>query len=114
MINLALIMPALTLEDLKRIVHLARLEHDPETENQLLTQLNEFFAYVKQMQQVDTHNVEPLFTPLSVSQDVYLRLREDVVTEPESEEERIAARDFVLKNAPAAEDGYFLVPKVIE
>lgn len=103
-------MAALTLKDLERITHLARLEPEPATQEQLLTQLNGFFELVEQMQAVDTSNVEPLYTPLSIAQDVQLRLREDKVTEPAS----ITARDDALRNAPATENGFFLVPKVIE
>ena len=59
------------------------------------------------MQTVDTAGIEPLTHPVAVLQDVQLRLQDDVVTETNQ-------RDAYLRNAPAAEQGLFLVPKVIE
>ena len=73
----------------------------------MLAQLNGFFGIVEQMRAVDTRGVEPLSTPLSAVQEVRLRLRDDVVTEPDE-------REANQRSAPAVEDGLFLVPKVIE
>lgn len=103
-------MAALTTQDLQHITQLAKLASDPATETQLLAQLNDFFRLVEQMQAVPTDHVEPLYTPLSVVQDIHLRLRPDQVTEPACQQ----ARDMAMRNAPEAEDGFFLVPKVIE
>ncbi len=97
----------LTLHDVQRIAHLARLELRPAEEAEMLTQLNDFFGVVEQMGAVDTAGVEPLYTPLSAVQEVHLRLRDDVVTE-------VDRRDTNLVNAPALDAGLFLVPKVIE
>ena len=103
-------MAALTIQDLHHIAQLAKLEPDPATETQLLAQLNDFFQLVEQMQAVPTENVAPLYTPLSIHQEVHLRLRPDEVTEPASPE----IRDKLMRNAPETENGFFLVPKVIE
>jgi aspartyl-tRNA(Asn)/glutamyl-tRNA(Gln) amidotransferase subunit C len=73
----------------------------------MLTRLNSFFGIVEAMRAVDTTGVEPLAHPLAVIQDVQLRLRDDVVSEPDQ-------RAANQQNAPAVEDGLFLVPKVIE
>jgi aspartyl-tRNA(Asn)/glutamyl-tRNA(Gln) amidotransferase subunit C len=98
---------ALTLTDVKRIAHLARLElADAEAEHTLV-QLNDFFGLVEQMQAVDTKGIEPLAHPIEQIEDVALRLREDVVTE-------IVQRDEFQRPAPAVQDGLYLVPKVIE
>ncbi|MBC7469544.1 MAG: Asp-tRNA(Asn)/Glu-tRNA(Gln) amidotransferase subunit GatC [Ramlibacter sp.] len=97
---------ALTLEDVSRIAHLARLELEPVEAAAMLTQLNGFFGIVEQMSAVDTSGVEPLYTPLSAIQEVHLRLREDAVTETNH-------RELNQRSAPAVEDGLFLVPKVI-
>ncbi|MBS0403774.1 MAG: aspartyl/glutamyl-tRNA amidotransferase subunit C, partial [Proteobacteria bacterium] len=51
--------------------------------------------------------VEPLAHPLAAVQDVQLRLREDVASEPDQ-------RQAHQQSAPAVEDGLFLVPRVIE
>jgi aspartyl-tRNA(Asn)/glutamyl-tRNA(Gln) amidotransferase subunit C len=97
----------LTPEDVSRIAHLARLALTPDEEPVMLAQLNGFFSIVEQMGAVDTSGVEPLYTPLSAIQDVPLRLREDAVTESNE-------REANQRNAPAVEDGLFLVPRVIE
>ena len=98
---------ALTLQDVSRIAHLARLELSGEEESRMLAQLNDFFSHVEQMSGVDTRGVEPLYTPLSAVQAVELRLRDDAVTESNQ-------REANQKSAPAVEEGLFLVPKVIE
>ena len=98
---------ALTLTDVKRIAHLARLElADAEAEH-TLAQFNDFFGLVEQMQAVDTKGIEPLAHPIEQIEDVALRLREDAVTE-------IVQRDEFQRPAPAVQDGLYLVPKVIE
>ena len=97
----------LTLHDVHVIAHLARLDLGADESQAMLEQLNDFFAIVERMSTVDTAGIEPLYTPLSAVRDVRLRLRDDVVTE----EDR---RDENLGNAPAVDEGLFLVPKVIE
>ncbi len=98
---------ALAPSDVSRIAQLARLELRDDEQAAMLTQLNEFFAIVEKMRAVDTSGVEPLYTPLSAIEDVTLRLREDAVTEHDRREANMA-------NAPARDEGLFLVPKVIE
>ena len=97
----------LTLQDVRRIAHLSRLDLRSDEEQSMLEQLNEFFGVVAQMNAVDTAGVEPLYTPLSAMQAVSLPLREDEVTE-------VDEREANLRNAPASDAGLFLVPKVIE
>jgi aspartyl-tRNA(Asn)/glutamyl-tRNA(Gln) amidotransferase subunit C len=94
-------------EDVSRIAHLARLELSHAEGSAMQTQLNDFFKIVEQMSAVDTSGLEPLHTPLSAIGNVELRLRADAVTETNNREANMA-------NAPAAEDGLFLVPRVIE
>ena len=101
---------ALTSSDVSRIAQLARLALREDESAAMLAQLNGFFEIVEQMRAVDTTGVEPLYTPLSAIEDVTLRLREDVVSEPPSHESRAAN----MANAPAQDAGLFLVPKVIE
>lgn len=98
---------ALTPDDIQRLAHLARLELSAEQQALTLTQLNGFFRTVTAMSAVDTTGVEPLAHPLAAVQEVALRLRDDVVSEPDQ-------RQTNQQNAPAVEDGLFLVPKVIE
>ena len=98
---------ALTPDDIRRIQHLARLELQPHESERMLTQINGFFGIVEAMRAVDTAGIEPLAHPVAAVQDVQLRLRDDVVSEPD-------AREANQRSAPAVERGLFLVPKVIE
>jgi len=98
---------ALTPQDIDRIANLARLELSAAESERMLTQINGFFAIVEKMRAVDTAGVEPLSHPVAAVQDVALRLREDVVSEPNQ-------REANQRSAPAVERGLFLVPKVIE
>lgn len=98
---------SLTSSDIARIANLARLELQPTESERLLTQMNDFFGIVEQMRSVDTQGLEPLAHPVVTLPDVALRLRPDVVSEPNQ-------REANQKSAPAVERGLFLVPKVIE
>ncbi|HTH76610.1 MAG TPA: Asp-tRNA(Asn)/Glu-tRNA(Gln) amidotransferase subunit GatC [Trinickia sp.] len=98
---------ALTLTDVKRIAHLARLELADADCEHTLARLNEFFGLVEQMQAVDTSGIAPLAHPIEQIEDVALRLREDVVTET-------VEREANQRRAPATQEGLYLVPKVIE
>jgi aspartyl-tRNA(Asn)/glutamyl-tRNA(Gln) amidotransferase subunit C len=94
-------------QDIARIANLARLELSPDESARLLVQTNDFFNIVEKMRAVDTTGVEPLAHPLESIQAVSLRLRDDVVSEPDH-------REANQQTAPAVENGLFLVPKVIE
>jgi aspartyl-tRNA(Asn)/glutamyl-tRNA(Gln) amidotransferase subunit C len=98
---------SLTSTDIARIAILARLELQPAESDRLLTQINGFFDVVEQMRAVDTTGIEPLAHPVAAMQDITLRLRDDVVSEPNQ-------REANQKSAPTVERGLFLVPKVIE
>ncbi len=98
---------SLTLTDIQRLANLARLELQSDQSERLLGQMNAFFDIVEQMRAVDTTGIEPLSHPVAAIQDISLRLREDVASEPNQ-------REANQKNAPAVENGLFLVPKVIE
>jgi aspartyl-tRNA(Asn)/glutamyl-tRNA(Gln) amidotransferase subunit C len=94
-------------EDISRIASLARLSLTPEQSERMLTQINGFFDLVEQMRSVDTAGIEPLAHPVAAMQDIALRLREDVASEPDN-------REANQRSAPAVERGLFLVPRVIE
>ena len=98
---------SLTLNDIARIANLARLELQPLECERMLTQMNGFFDIVEKMRAVDTSGIEPLAHPVAIIEDIALRLRDDVVSEPNAIEAN-------QRNAPAVEHGLFLVPKVIE
>jgi aspartyl-tRNA(Asn)/glutamyl-tRNA(Gln) amidotransferase subunit C len=98
---------SLNSQDIARIANLARLELQPAESERMLAQINGFFAIVEKMRAVDTAGVAPLTHPVAAVQDVQLRLREDVASEPNQ-------REANQRSAPAVERGLFLVPKVIE
>ena len=98
---------SLTLPDIDRLAHLARLGLQPDERTRLCAQLNDFFNVVEQMRAVDTSGIVPLAHPVDVIGDIALRLREDVVSEPDN-------RQANQRSAPAVENGLFLVPRVIE
>ena len=97
----------LNASDISRIANLARLELKADESERMLTQINGFFDIVEQMRAVDTSGIEPLSHPVAAVQDIALRLRDDVVSEPNK-------REANQQSAPAVERGLFLVPKVIE
>jgi aspartyl-tRNA(Asn)/glutamyl-tRNA(Gln) amidotransferase subunit C len=94
---------ALTRDDVKRAARLARIAIDEREADEVLTQLGRIFGMIEEMQAVDVSGVEPM----SHAQDVTLRLRDDVVTEPDQHE-------LFQGIAPKVENGLYLVPKVIE
>lgn len=98
---------SLTSTDIARIATLARLQLAPEESTRLQGQINGFFDLVEKMRAVDTTGLEPLAHPVAAIEDITLRLREDVASEPND-------REANQQSAPAVERGLFLVPKVIE
>jgi aspartyl-tRNA(Asn)/glutamyl-tRNA(Gln) amidotransferase subunit C len=98
---------SLTSADIARIANLARLKLEPAEGERMLTQINGFFDMVEKIRAVDTTGIEPLAHPMATVQEVSLRLRDDVASEPNN-------REANQRNAPAVERGLFLVPKVIE
>ena len=89
--------------DIKRIAHVARIEVSDTEAEATLTKLTGILGLIEQMQAVDTKGI----VPMSHSQDVTQRLRDDVVTETNQ-------RELFQSIAPAVDGGLYLVPKVIE
>ncbi len=87
----------------RRIAHLARIAVSDTEVPHLQGELNAMLAFVEQLSEVNVDGVEPMtsVTPME------MKKRADVVTDAETV-------DNILKNAPATEDNYFLVPKVVE
>jgi aspartyl-tRNA(Asn)/glutamyl-tRNA(Gln) amidotransferase subunit C len=94
---------SVTPEQVRHIARLARITMSDEEIAALAPELNNILGWVEQLGEVNTEGVEPLTAVI----DQKLRLREDKVTDGD-------CRDAVLANAPAAEHGFFAVPKVIE
>lgn len=103
---------SLSATDIKRIAHLARIEVSENDVQASLHKLSGILGLIEQMQAVDTAGI----TPMSHSQDVMQRLREDVVTES-NQRELFQTNAPAIGNGspqPAVENGLYLVPKVIE
>lgn len=87
----------------RKVARLARIAVPEERLEPLAKELNGILTWIEQLNEVDINGVEPMTTPVEMK----LPLREDVVTDGN-------IRDQVLANAPKAEDGFFVVPKVVE
>lgn len=87
----------------RRIAHLARIAVADDEVEHVRGELNAILAFVEQLSEVDVDGVEPMtsVTPMT------MKKRADVINDGEIAE-------LVVKNAPAREDHFFLVPKVIE
>jgi len=94
---------SLTKEQVQHIATLARLQLEESEFDDVVAKLSKIVDFVDQLQAAPTDDVVPMAHPLNMSQ----RLRADEVTETNQ-------RDFVQQNAPSTEEGYYLVPKVIE
>ena len=86
-----------------KIAQLARLDVAPEQQERLAAELSSILGWVEQLGEVDTDAVEPLGSVMPIVQD----WRQDEVTDGNRP-------DDVLANAPARQDDYFAVPKVVE
>ena len=94
---------ALDRSEVEKIARLARLEISDSEADQVAGRITDILDLIDKMQAVNTDEVKPLSHPVDASQ----RLRPDEVTE-------IDRRDELQQLAPAAQDGLFLVPRVIE
>lgn len=93
----------LTEADIKRIARLARIAVTEQETQTIRGELSNIFQLIETMQAVDTKGI----VPMSHSQDMVQRLREDRVTEPNQ-------RELFQSVAPQVDAGLYLVPKVIE
>jgi len=90
-------------DTVRRIAHLARIAVAEDEIEHLKGELNAILAWVEQLGEVAVEGVEPMtsVTPMA------MKKRADVVTDGGIAED-------IVKNAPASEDNFFLVPKVVE
>lgn len=89
--------------DVQQVAQLAQLEIDNTALADVTERFTRILAMVDDLNSVDTEGVVPMSNPHDATQ----RLRPDVVTTDNQ-------RDALLANAPETEDGYFLVPRVID
>ena len=90
-------------DTVRRIAHLARIAVAEEEVEHLQGELNAILAFVEQLSEVKVDGVEPMtsVTPME------MKKRDDVVTDG-------GIADDIVRNAPAREDHFFVVPKVVE
>ena len=94
---------AVDAETVRRVARLARIAEPEDRLESLAGELNGILAWIEQLDEVDVEGVEPMTTSVASK----LPLREDVVSDGGD-----ASR--VLRNAPKAAQGFFVVPKVVE
>ena len=94
---------SLSKDQVQHIAMLARLSLDDDDIADVVEKLSRIVEFVDQLQAAPTDDVVPMAHPLNQTQ----RLRADQVTEPDE-------RDRIQQNAPAVQDGLYLVPRVLE
>jgi aspartyl-tRNA(Asn)/glutamyl-tRNA(Gln) amidotransferase subunit C len=87
----------------RRIARLARIAVSEEEVERLKDELSALLAWVEELNQVDTDGVEPMVSVIPME----MKKRADVVTDGN-------CADDIVANAPATEDHFFVVPKVVE
>lgn len=87
----------------RRIARLARIAVKEEELAPLANELSGILNWVEQLGELDTKGVEPMTSAVAMS----LKAREDIVTSGNLQAE-------VTRNAALSEDGFFVVPKVVE
>ena len=90
-------------DTVRRIAQLARIALADDEVEHLREELNAILAFVEQLSEVNVDGVEPMTSVIPMQ----MKKRADVVTDG-------GIADEILKNAPAAEDHFFAVPKVVE
>ncbi len=90
-------------ETVKRVAHLARIKVEEADLPALQNELNAILGFVEQLNEIDIDGVEAMTSVIPAN----LKMRPDIVTDGEQAE-------LVTQNAPAHEDCFFLVPKVVE
>ena len=90
-------------QTVKRVAHLARIAIDEKRAETMRDELNAILGFVEQLQEVDVDGVEPMTSVVHME----MKKREDQVTDG-------SKADDIVANAPASEDNFFMVPKVVE
>jgi aspartyl-tRNA(Asn)/glutamyl-tRNA(Gln) amidotransferase subunit C len=92
----------ITKNEVAAVSKLARLELSDDKLEVFVGQFNEILDYMELLGELDTADVEPLYSPVHHE----TRMRED---EPRKD----FTRDEVLSNAPEADGRFFIVPKIV-
>ena len=87
----------------KRVAHLARIAVTTEDAERMTGELNAILGFVEQLNEVDVSGIEPMTSVIPME----MKKREDIVTDGDKP-------DDIVANAPASQENFFLVPKVVE
>jgi aspartyl-tRNA(Asn)/glutamyl-tRNA(Gln) amidotransferase subunit C len=87
----------------RRIARLARIAVADEEVEHLRGELNAILSFVEELAELNVDGVEPMTSVIPIT----MKKRPDVVTDGD-------IADQIIRNAPAAEDHFFVVPKVVE
>jgi aspartyl-tRNA(Asn)/glutamyl-tRNA(Gln) amidotransferase subunit C len=90
-------------ETVRRVAHLARIAVAEEEIEHLQGELNAILAFVERLAEVDVAGIEPMTSVMPMA----MKMRKDEVTDG-------GIVDAIMANAPAREDHFLLVPKVVE
>lgn len=90
-------------DTVRRVAHLARIAVADEEVEHLRGELNAMLAFVEQLAEVDVAGAEPMTSVMPMA----MTMRKDEITDG-------GIADAIMANAPAREDHFFLVPKVVE
>ena len=94
---------SVTVEDVKTVATLARLEFSAAEEERLTGELNRILEYMEKLSELDTEHVEPTSHVVPITN----AFRDDVAIQ-------FHCREDLLASAPQQQDGYFKVPRIIE
>ena len=96
---------SVNIDNVKKIAKLSKISLDDNEIKKLLTDLNQIIEWVDQLTEVNTDEILPTFS--SFGADEGIKKRKDAVNDG-------GYRKEVISNAPKSEEGFFLVPKVID
>ena len=94
---------AIDIETARKVAKLARIAVDDSDLPRVAEELSGILSFMEELNEVDISDVEPMtsVTPME------LKSRQDDITDGNQQ-------SLVLKNAPEAKEGFFVVPKVVE
>ena len=87
----------------RKVARLARIAVPEDRLEPMAGELNGILAWIEQLNEVDVEGVDAMTTPVAMT----LPMRDDIISDGN-------IREKVLANAPSTEDGFFVVPKVVE
>ena len=91
------------IQTVKRVAHLARIAVGEEDAERMTGELNVILGFVEQLNEVDVSGVEPMTSVIPME----MKKRQDTVSDG-------GKAEAVVANAPATDENFFLVPKVVE